>query len=250
MTNIRIAAAAAGLVVLVSGTANAADMRVRTVAKTAPVAVAAPVYNWAGLYIGGHGGYGSSDFDGVFDSSEGAAINQAFGSNLNVKGGFGGGQIGYLFQSGPWVYGGELSASFMSWSDQTIDAAAGGTDRIDAEIRNLVTASAKLGYAFNNVLVYGLVGAARADAKWTACDVCGTGAENSGSVKLNKWGLALGGGVEVAFAQRWSVGVEASHIRFNDRKDTSLLTIDSDPNDFAELKNIWTVKGVINYRFN
>ena len=212
----------------------------------APVMVAAP--NWAGFYLGAHGGYGSSDFDGLFDRGEANPDFVAFGSRLGVKGAFGGVQAGYLFQTGAWVYGGELSASFMNWSDRTQDVDFSG-DRIDAKISNLVIATAKLGYAFNNMLLYGAVGAARADAKWTACDECGTGAENAGSVKLNRWGLALGGGVEMVLAGPWSFGVDGTYVMLDDRKSTTTLNVDSDPRDFAELKNIWTIRGVINYRF-
>ena len=136
----------------------------------------------------------------------------------------------------------------MSWKDTARDASGGG-DQIEGKITNLLMATAKIGYAFNTTLIYGTIGAARADAKWTACDECNTGAASSGSLKLNKTGLALGGGVEMAWAGPWTFGVDGSYVIFNDSKNASTLNADSDPGDFAKLKNVWAVKGVINYRF-
>jgi opacity protein-like surface antigen len=148
------------------------------------------------------------------------------------------------------VFGGEVAVSFMNWSDRTFDVNASATgDHIDAKISNLVTGVAKLGYAFDSVLVYGAIGAARVHASWTATD-SPTDTGTTGSVDFKKWGLALGGGVTVALAGPWSVGVEGMYIKFNDRKDASLLNSDSDSGDFAELKNIWLVKGTLNYKFD
>jgi len=240
----------AAIALCAAGPAVAADMPARApVYKAPPAAIVAQT--WTGLYVGAHGGYGKADHDGVFDIGELPGDPQfvAYGSNLDVNGGFGGVQIGYLYQHGPWVIGAEFAASFMNWSDKTFDPDPGtDTDYIEAKIENLYTAVAKLGFATNSVLVYGAVGAAWVRGSWTVCD-CDTSASPTGSVDFDKVGLAAGGGVTVATAGPWSVGVEGLYLRFNDRQDTSLLTPDSDVGDFAELKNIWIVKGSVNYRF-
>jgi outer membrane immunogenic protein len=228
--------------------AAAADVAAKKTAAYTALAAAPAAYTWAGLYIGGHAGYGAADFDGIFDVGETDPGDQAFGSALDVKGGLGGVQIGYLFQNGAWVYGGEVAASFMNWNDTTFDPNTGpGGDQIKATISNVVTVMAKLGFAANNMLFYGSIGAGRADAKWEACDECGD-SPSAGSLKLKKWALAYGGGVTMDLGGRWSAGVEGTYIKFNDRKDASALNGDSDPGDFAELKNIWIVKGVLNYK--
>src|SRR5260221_10489477 len=68
--------------------ASAADMPNRgPVYKAAP----APLFNWTGFYVGGHGGYGWGD-----------------DANLKPQGWFGGGQGGYNWQKPPdWGFGGQ-----------------------------------------------------------------------------------------------------------------------------------------------
>jgi outer membrane immunogenic protein len=98
----KILLGAVGLVTLgLSVPAAAADLPARTYSK-APAMVAA-VYDWSGFYIGANGGLGSSrkcwDFTtpaGVFVAAEGCH---------NATGGVAGGQIGYRWQSGAFVFG-------------------------------------------------------------------------------------------------------------------------------------------------
>src|SRR5436190_20241413 len=81
--------------------AVAADLAARPYTK-APAMIAA-VYDWSGFYIGINGGWGSShkcwDFTtpaGAFVASEGCH---------DATGGTVGGQVGYRWQAGTWVFG-------------------------------------------------------------------------------------------------------------------------------------------------
>src|ERR1700754_1342042 len=91
-----------GLIALGVVPASAADLAARPYTK-APPPVQAAIYDWTGFYIGGNAGWGNSNNkwnlqnpDGTFFGSE--------GSN-NADGGFVGGQLGYRWQAGPWVFG-------------------------------------------------------------------------------------------------------------------------------------------------
>src|SRR6476659_9055070 len=94
--------AAVSLVALsATAPALAADLAARPYTK-APAMIAA-VYDWSGFYIGANGGWGSSrkcwDFvtpAGAFVSNEGCH---------DATGGTAGGQVGYRWQSGTWVFG-------------------------------------------------------------------------------------------------------------------------------------------------
>src|SRR5262245_12436207 len=92
----------AGLLALViDSLAQAADLR--SVVKAPPVITAA--YAWGGFYIGAHGGasWGENDFVDLIGGGDAA--------RFTAHGYFGGGQIGYNWQSGAWVFGGELEGT-------------------------------------------------------------------------------------------------------------------------------------------
>ena len=86
-------------------TAQAADLPAR-VAAPAPVVVPTPGYYWGGFYIGLNGGYGWSG--GTVESPI-ASVSAG-----DLKGPFAGGQMGYNFQTGDFVYGIEVDGQ---WAD-------------------------------------------------------------------------------------------------------------------------------------
>src|SRR5436190_14873520 len=85
------------------GTASAADMAV----KARPVAAPAIVDTWTGFYIGVNAGYGwqanSDTINYFFAFAPGVVQNT--GPGFNDQGGFGGGQLGYNWQAGKFVFG-------------------------------------------------------------------------------------------------------------------------------------------------
>jgi outer membrane immunogenic protein len=86
------------LVSLAVGPVNAADLRPPPMYTKAPVMAA---YNWTGFYIGLNGGYswGQSRTDFTITGVTAGSVSQ------NMNGWVGGGQIGYNWQAGTWVYG-------------------------------------------------------------------------------------------------------------------------------------------------
>src|ERR1700745_3099832 len=84
--------------VLAFSAANAADLY-RAAPSDIPAYV--PATNWAGFYVGINGGYG---FNGQ-DPAANPDVKGLGTMKLSPEGGFGGGQIGYNFQSGNLVYG-------------------------------------------------------------------------------------------------------------------------------------------------
>src|SRR6266446_3880424 len=138
-----------GATLLLAGPALAADLGKPPPAyKAAPLA---PVFTWTGFYLGVHGGYGWSSSDvfgiGVFDS---------------LKGGFGGGQIGYNYQMNNFVLGIEGDGA---WADisQSFD---GANFKFDA----LASLRGRLGVAFGNALLYGTAGGGWAHSKLSLSD--------------------------------------------------------------------------------
>ena len=172
--------ASAGLCILGAfAPAMAADLAAApryTKAPEAPLAV----YNWTGFYIGGFGGYASE--------------NTSVGPKMS--GGFGGGTIGYNWQTSNLVYGLEADAG---GADVNATLAAGGlsaTSRIDA----LGTVRGRIGVAVDKVLFYGTGGYAWVDNK---ISVNGFGLTASESHLHSGW--TVGAGVEAFFAPNWSI---------------------------------------------
>src|SRR5437899_3480078 len=93
---------AVGLVALGMVTpASAADLAARPYTK-APPPVVAPIYDWTGFYIGANGGWGESRNCWGVVPLAGVTIADGCASR---SGGVFGGQLGYRWQSGQFVFG-------------------------------------------------------------------------------------------------------------------------------------------------
>jgi outer membrane immunogenic protein len=117
----------------------------------------APAYNWSGFYIGGNLGAGFSK--GTFSDTFGSTFNST-NSNTSF---LGGGQVGvnYEFYNGV-VIGAEAMFDWAPNTNNTITATGLGTvpnnsGTASAQLNNrwLTTATGKLGYAWDRVLLYG-----------------------------------------------------------------------------------------------
>src|ERR1700731_2993997 len=104
--------------VAVTASASAADLAARPYTK-APAMVVEPIYNWTGFYAGVNlgGAWGRSDLDTLVVGGFGPP-NQVLVSSLDIlrlspNGFTGGGQAGYNWQSGRWVFGLEADFSYF-----------------------------------------------------------------------------------------------------------------------------------------
>jgi outer membrane immunogenic protein len=180
--------------------------------------VKAPVYaaTWTGPYIGVHGGYGWGSFDTVA-----GAVAESF----EPTGGFGGIQTGYNWQfSRNWVIGVESDSSWGS-INETI-----GATNIDIDAMG--TVRARLGYAMNNLLIYGTAGLA-----WAHADSVTTVAVRDQFYL----GWAAGIGLEWAFSPRWSAKAEYLYADYGTINDVNGGAVT------ASL-DVHTVKFGLNYR--
>ncbi|MGY8709681.1 outer membrane beta-barrel protein [Bradyrhizobium sp. 18BD] len=199
--------AAVSLVALsAAAPALAADLAARPYTK-APAMVAA-IYDWSGFYIGINGGGGSShatwDFVGV--GREGSH---------DATGGTVGGQIGYRWQSGQWVFGVEGQGNWADFSGDNTSALFATRNRTKIDAFGLITG--QVGYAWNNVLIYVKGGAAVVSDKY---EISSTAGALLASTSDTRWGGTVGAGLEYGFAPNWSVGVEYNHIFLSDKDVT------------------------------
>jgi len=163
------------------------------------------LYDWSGFYVGAHIG----------------------GLDTDSKSGFlGGGQAGFNYQVGQWVFGleGQISATSIK---ESFDF---GMIHAESSLDWVSTFAGRFGYAFDRWLVYGKLGAAWAhgsgniSVRFPGFD----GFAFSGSDTVSGWMFGLG--TEYALRDNWSVKVEYNRMEF-------------DPG------TVNVIKGGVNYRF-
>jgi outer membrane immunogenic protein len=160
-----------------------------------------PIYNWSGFYIGMNGGWGSSrnryewTGPGLF----------ALGYGADATGGTIGGQIGYNWQAGSWVFGLEAQGNWADLSKSYYHP----TDlwSVGSKVDSIGMFTGRIGYAANNALFYVTGGAAvvNNDA-WAAYRNV-----NFAEASNTRWGGTVGVGLEYGFTPNWSFGVKYMH---------------------------------------
>jgi outer membrane immunogenic protein len=208
---------AVSLVALGTASAVAADLPARTYTK-AP-AMVAPIYNWAGFYIGLNGGGASSHNCWDLANVGGIAVTPRVSEGCHdATGGLVGGQIGYRWQASNWVFGLEAQgdwADLKGSSTSTPAALAPVVNETKIDAIGLFTG--QIGYTWNNVLGYVKGGAAVTHDKYTGT-LAPFGVLDSASE--TRWGGAIGAGIEVGFAPGWSVAFEYDHLFMGKRDIT------------------------------
>jgi outer membrane immunogenic protein len=211
-----------GLIALsISAPASAADLAARPYTKAPPTIAA--VYDWSGFYIGANGGWGSArncwDFltpAGTFVAAEGCH---------DSSGGTAGGQIGYRWQAGTFVFGLEAQgnwADFRGSNGSLIPPVGLFTNQTKLDAFGLFTG--QIGYAWNNALLYvkggGAVTSNRYNQYFTP-----TGALVASSGDDTRWGGVVGVGLEYGFAPNWSAAIEYDRMFMQDRTITTLTPV-------------------------
>jgi outer membrane immunogenic protein len=194
--------------------AVAADLAARPYTKAPPMVAA--VYDWTGFYIGANGGWGSSR--NSFNSVAPFVVGPE-GSH-DATGGTVGGQIGYRWQAGTFVFGLEAQGNWADFSGSNVSTLftlpVGFRNSSNIDAFGLFTG--QVGYAVNNVLLYVKGGAAVTANSYRINTVGGALAGVTGDD--TRWGGTIGAGLEYAFAPNWSVGVEYNHLFMQDRTYT------------------------------
>jgi outer membrane immunogenic protein len=225
----------AALVALAIATpAAAADMAARMPMKAPPMV--APVWNWTGFYVGINGGYG-------WGKSQWDLRTAPFGNegSHSTDGGTVGGQIGYNWQFGGWVFGLEAQGNWSDFSGSNASLrVAGVTNHTKADAFGLFTG--KIGYAWDNVLLYAKGGAAVQSLEYRYANTAS--GLTIGSADETRWGASVGVGLEYAFAPNWSAGLEYNHLFMGNKN----VTFNTGVVDRIKLDtDVFT--GRINYRF-
>jgi len=233
--------------------ASAADLAARPYTK-APAMVES-VYNWTGGYIGLNGGaIGTSnrwndDNNWIGGTAETSLAITGGMPNVKSTSATFGAQAGYNWQlNGNIVFGieGDINYAGNRSSVDRIDLLGADAYTFRNELSWYGTLRGRLGYAFDRTLVFVTGGLAYASLSHRSLD---DGYEPLWNTNAGKFGYAIGGGIEHAWTQNWTIKAEALYMDFG------TTTIAGDPTNEAagfnaSVKTTAIVGRVgMNYRF-
>jgi outer membrane immunogenic protein len=209
-----------GSVAIIAAATVAPAMAADLPRKVAPPVVA-PVptlFNWGGCYLGvaGGGAWGRSHADN--NGTTGPIPTIPITGDFDVRGGIIGGTTGCnLLQAGNWVFGVESDFSWTNKHGTANDLPPfDTTESNETREKWLSTTRVRVGYAWNNWLLYATAGAAIGEVAYTAFgpNNFGPGIPGSVSETHTRAGWTAGAGIEWAFAPNWSAKLEYLYVDF------------------------------------
>jgi len=251
MNRFRFSAFAAVALFGVSSVASAADMAVK-----APVMPAAAPYSWTGFYAGANvgGGWGNQQSSySPNDPASGVVVNifhdLVFPDSFKTSGVLGGMQLGYNYQFGrSWLIGLETDFDGTAINGSGSTSYASGLEISSAEqrIKWFGTLRARLGFLpsekllgyFTGGFAYGRVEQTSTFATANGGNIqvniggfgvaCGSGFPPTcfaGSSNAMATGWTLGGGLEYAISQMWTIKAEYLYVSLGSKSVTELGTL-------------------------
>ena len=169
-----------------------------------------PIFTWTGIYIGAQIGYAW----GTSNTNIGDNFGDFTSFSTNNSGVIGGAHVGYNVQLSQFVVGleGDVDGSSLS---RTVS----GTPFIDGRVLVPVTISSNLnvqgsirgrvGYAWDRVLLYATGGVAFAGINGSISTLFGYD-----SISTTRVGWTVGGGLEYAVTNNWSIRAEYRYAQF------------------------------------
>ena len=202
----QILMASVGAIAL-AGSAFAADLPSRA---PPPVYVPpVPIFTWTGIYVGGQIGYAW----GTSNTNLGDNFGDYVSFSSNNSGVIGGAHVGYNLQLSQFVVGleGDVDGSSLSKSISNtalidgvlVPTTISGNINVQGSIRG------RVGYAFDRVLLYATGGVAFAGINGSISTPFGYD-----SASTTRVGWTVGGGLEYAITNNWSVRAEYRYAQF------------------------------------
>jgi outer membrane immunogenic protein len=249
MYKLSVAPAVISAALAMSIGANAADLPARPAPLPATVyAPPPPVFSWAGFYLGGNLGAAWAHRD-VSESRFGLGFGH---SNDAVFAG--GGQVGYNYQTGNFVFG--VEAEFDGASNNNggngVFIPGTGTVQVSSHDTWITTVAARFGWAIDHWLLYGKAGGGWVGNNGFTVTNVNTGASVTGGGGRTASGFLVGIGGEYAFGNNWTAKIEYDYFGLGSRTfavpaGAAFLAGDTFT---ASHRNVQTLKVGFNYLFN
>jgi outer membrane immunogenic protein len=222
---------------MLGGSAMAADLASARMAPPPPIMTQ---YSWSGFYVGAFGGVTAWDPNLWFGGSgSGYSYNDSYNGRA-AFGGLFGGDVGYNWQTGSFVYGleGDFAGVFGGKSTFYWENSYG----VGAQTQAIGTIRARAGVAVDRALIYLTAGFAEIDVKNSAW-ADGSGYSGTSWVPA----LAVGGGVEYALDNHWSIKAEGLYLAAATQKNS--VTVGSCRCSFGSTPSQAVLKFGVNYKF-
>jgi outer membrane immunogenic protein len=208
-----------------------------------------PLFSWTGFYLGGNIGAAWGHRD-VTDLTRGLAFTQSSNGRF-----IGGGQIGYNWQFNNFVIGAEADADWLSHNNNSgtgIIVPGVGTIVASSNSTWISTAAARFGIANDHWLFYGKAGGGWVGTSNLTVTNLTTGRSITGTNSGTSSGFLVGGGVEYAITNNWTVKAEYDYLGLSRR--TFIVPVGSPffigDNFRSGGRNVQMAKIGFNYLFN
>jgi opacity protein-like surface antigen len=194
-----------------------------------------PLYNWTGFYIGANlgGAWASGTLSDIFTAGSVSASKSGF---------VGGGQLGYNYQIGSFVFGAEW---VFDGTALNVSGPLGGFSAV-ANTNGISTLAARFGWADNNWLWYGKAGGGWAGNQETLTN--GLLGIQETAFRLST-GWMMGAGIEYAFVPNWTAKLEYDYLGLNTATfNSTVVGLNADQLRLARQINMLTIG--MNYKFS
>ncbi len=260
-------------VALVGTPALAADMAVPAHSYY-PTSLPAAIYDWTGIYLGGHIGGGMLVDSVSQNGSSPNNFNLASSGSLRPAGVVGGAQVGANYEFAPWVVGVEGSWTDSGIQGNTLIACSACTvqvpipnsnppqsstmgvpqERFTSQALWFAAVTGRFGYAANDWLFYGKAGGAWMHVRY-AEDLLGAGIPSQqipagGTIATqvltdNRTGFTVGSGIEFGLVENLSAKIEYDFYDFGSKNyNFNAIT------PVSVSSNLHTIIVGLNYKFN
>ncbi len=260
-------ATAIAAIAFIGTPALAADMGVP--ARSYYPALPPAIYDWTGIYVGGHIGGGilvDSVNQNGFSTVPTAITNLTSSGNLTPAGVIGGAQIGANYEFVPWVVGVEGSWTDSAITGNTTFGCNGcsflgtpvASERFTSNAQWFAAVTGRFGYAANDWLFYAKAGGAWMHVRYTedllcaAGPVCVVGQSVGAGVTVatqvltdNRTGFTVGAGIEFGLVENLSGKIEYDFYDFGS-KNYNFTAI----TPVSVSSNLHTIIVGLNYKFN
>lgn len=185
-------------------------------------AMAKPMQNWQGFYIGGNIGasQGTSNWRDTVPTIAGIAGSEFSMRGLGVTGGA---QAGFNFQSGRFVYGIEGTISGSSLDNTRVLNLPPAVGTFKSGLNWLATGTARIGYTFGRSMLYAKAGVAVGEFEnsFRLDGTAGPFIFPGGTSTHVGW--TVGAGAERAISDRWALRYDISYADFGRQRYESFL---------------------------